>query len=295
MQLTLGVLRRKKEALSILAAFEVHGEMLIHRQEEAFEEIREEGVEMPNYRANLVEQKIRLEAAYDRLEKADDEHLEEDANDRTLRRHRDAKTGELHHLLVDVSINLDRKHGKGTAEEYLGLGTGLRPIPDHIHDIARRAANKLGREGFSFPESDDEEGVNLVPELLKAEIEEHLTELSDALRDLRLERKKFNLTLQRKNAAIEHFDRTRAVSASWLKYALRSIGEDMLAERVRDKIPKSAPGDNKVVDDDTEKSESEGSETPAEADSGTAAESEASETPSKTAESETGPSAGEGE
>ncbi len=261
MQLTLGVLRRKKNAESLLAAFDGYGEMLIRKQEAAWEEIAAEGLEMPNYRANLDEQRLRVQLATDRLETADDAHLEEDANDRALRRVRFESTSALVRILGGLSYNLDRKHGKGKADELLGLGPGLQPIPHRVRDVARRAANKLGDPDFVLPETEDESGVRLLQEVLKAEIEKELTRLTAALQELEVERRKHDLSLRAKIGATSHFDRTYSVAATWLKYALRSVGEDLLADRVRPTIPKTQPKDDEPGDGSEESSESSPAET----------------------------------
>ena len=93
MLLTRTVLRRKKNAASVLASLVNHGPRIIAQIEAYFAPLL--GPEQPvaDLATVLAHLKLALEHVYDELERADDAHLAEVASDRRLRRVRDDSEG----------------------------------------------------------------------------------------------------------------------------------------------------------------------------------------------------------
>lgn len=238
MLLSKTVLRRKKNALGVIAAITNHGPGLIPKLGQLFGGSRAEGEPASDQSGTLDDLKNDLEEVIANLEQADDAHLAEVANDNRLRRLRDEITTRMLRLLINLSRTIDHSYGAFAAEEELGIGAGLRPIPDQI-DVARRAVDKLTPE-FQFPRP-SLWGVDLVPEELRQEIEEPTRQLGEVLARLRDERKKLELSLRRKNEAVAEFDRVYSYTTLWLKGMFLAAGEPDLARRIRPTIPQPSP------------------------------------------------------
>ncbi len=256
MLFTRTVLRRKKLAAVVLAAIRIHGARVVAKLEELFGPLREEGQPAPNYTGDLADLENNLVKAYDKIEKADDVHLKDVVNDRRLRRQRDTAAGRLQQMLLKLSQTIDSSYGPEMAEETLGLGPGLRAIPDQIFDIGRRARDTLAEPEFAF-QRPVLRGVELIAEELHNGIEEPLTELGDTLKNLHEARREFEETLKLKLAAIEEFNSTFTMVATWLKGMFLGAGETMLANRIRPTIPAPAKpsDDDQVIEVDDETGE----------------------------------------
>ncbi len=251
MRISLAVLRRKKNALSLRAEIKMNGPTLLRELEASQTPFRLEGGDGPDHALQLEELDRMIAVAFEELERADDQHFAEIDNDDDLRRERDAATDELVRVLIDHSITIDRNYSNGKAKSLLGLGPGIEAIPDHVHDVARRASDRLGKDGFSFG-TPTHDGVELHPERVKGEVDAPLQRLSTALQELREEQRKFNNSLRRKRDAIEEFDRVYPIAADWLKVMYRAAGLELLAERVKPTVPKpSMKEEEEVVEDDT--------------------------------------------
>jgi hypothetical protein len=267
MLLTRIVLRRKKLANAVLAAIRVHGPRVVAKLEELFALKRQEGQPVPNYSGDLADLENNLVEAYDKIETADDVNLKDVVNDRRLRRLRDGAAKILQQVLLKLSQTVDSSYGPQKAEEILGLGAGLRAIPDQIYDVGRRARDILATPDFAF-EQPALKGVGLAPAELLEDVDGPLQELGDHLETLREARREGEETLNRKLEAIAEFDATFTMVATWLKGMFLGAGEKELAKRIRPRIPAAAKaGDDQVVEVDDETGEErevdpEGSETP---------------------------------
>ena len=251
MLLTRTVLRRKKNASAVLAALVKQAPGILAKIEAYFAPLR--GPEQPiaDLAGILADLKNALEHVYHELERADDAHLAEVAADRRQRRIRDQTTGELHQILLHFYRTIDNDYGTGTAEETLGLGPGMRPIPDEIYDLARRTNEQISEPGFAIP-GPPLQGDGVSVEEFQTRIAGPLESLGDALERIRNQRKQFEVTLQEKLEWIAEFDRVYAFVATWAKAMFLAAGEPELARRIRPKIPRST---NPAADDDTFESE----------------------------------------
>lgn len=256
MLLSRTVLKRKKNARSVLAAISVHADAIGAEVAARLGPYLPEGVAfdfaaLQRGLGSYLEDKRRA------LESADDLHLAEVANDSRLRRLRDEATRQLHAALLGISNTIDNTYEPGTAEEALGLGTGLRPFPDQTLEIARRAADRLADPEFAFPDP-GLRGIGLDPAELRAEIETPLAALGRVLDDLSEEKKKFDRTLQAKILAMRAYDRAFSQVATCLQAMFRMADEDMLAERIRPTVPQAASPDGE--DDEAPDEPEEGSD-----------------------------------
>ncbi len=251
MLLTRTVLRRKKLAQAVLAAIRVHGPRVVAKLEELVSKLRQEGQQVPNYSGDLADLENQLVDAYNTIEASDDVHIRDLARDGRLRRLRNQATKSLQKVLLKMSQTIDSSYGPQTAEETLGLGTGLREIPDQIYDLGRRARDILSTEDFVF-EGEVLQGVGLDPAELRAGIEGPLAELAGHLETQREGLRQTELTRKVKLEAIESFDATFTAVATWLKGLFLAAGEVELAKRIRPKVPAAAKKseDEKVVEVD---------------------------------------------
>lgn len=254
------VVRRKKNARAVMAAIAIHAALIARQLELLLAPLRPEGRETSNFMAVIEDLRNLLVRDTDRLERADWAHLAEVVNDRRLRRTRDQSTDRLHQTLTFISGTIDNTYGGGIAEEVVGLGTGLRAVPDQMLELASRVDTTLGEPEFSFPEA-SLDGVQLDPAELQGQIREPLTDLEQAIKDLNEGKKEFDKTLKAKQLALEAFDRTYSQVAAMLKSMLLLIGEDLHAKRIRPTVPQaSPPEDGEVVEVDENGDEIEGAE-----------------------------------
>ena len=256
MLMTLATLRRKKNCKSVQAAILVHGPIVVPKLQERLQAFLGENQEMPDFRGTLDLMDRALESVYQDLEHADDVHLHEVANDRSLRRDRDGAAGKLKDVLVAISGTVDNTYGPFVAEEVLGLGIGLRALPDPIFDVGRRAMNVLAKPEFKFS-GPSLKGVDLIAEDIRSEIDGPFKRLGSALKVLRIEKKKFEETLRLKRAADAEFDTVYSMVANWLKALFMASGEPELAKRIRPTIaqPAKSSDDEETVEVDDETGE----------------------------------------
>lgn len=250
MLLTKTVFQRKKNARTVLASIEVHSQEVGAKLTRAVGPYLGEG-EKVDFVALQLSLGRCLEDHREILERADDAHIAELMNDRRLRQVRERSTRQLYLILSGLSRTLDGTYGPGTAEDKLGLGPGLRPRPHLMLEMGRRTATRLAEPGIDFG-SPDLTGVAVTPEEVLARIEPPLAELGEALQALSRERSKFHRSLRWKQEKIAEYDLAYSQVASALQALYRLVGEDLLAERLRPKLPQSpSPEDETVVDDET--------------------------------------------
>ncbi len=265
------VVRRKKNARNVLAAISIHGEKVAAKLNQLFEPLTPGGDEAPgfdgptavDYKGVIAGFKGLLEQARLKLERADWAHLAEVANDRRLRRIRDAATSGLFNTLRGISRTVDSNFGDGIAEETLGLGFGLRPEPELMFEFGSRLVDTLEDPDFRFPDAGID-GVDLTAVELKNDIEEPLHELDVALNNLSEERKKFDQTLKAKLEAIAEFDKAFSRVVNILRDLFGLAGEEMFGERIRPKTrqpPEKKADEQQDPDESSESEESEDDET----------------------------------
>jgi hypothetical protein len=249
MLLSLTVVRKKKNARSVKSALKIHGERIAGKLNDFFALIRREGQIVVDYFGLLSDLENSLDAALSNLEQADWAHLAEAANDRRLRRQRDELASELHRTLKGLSGNADSTYEKGTAEEILGLGVGLRAEPELMVEIGSRVSATLADPGFAFP-APGLGGVALDPVELKAEVDGPLSALTTVIKALDDEKKKFDASLAVKQDAITEFDKVYSRTTVILQDFFGFAGEEMLGERIRPTVrkrpetpPEELPGD----------------------------------------------------
>ena len=251
MLISRSVVRRKKKGRDFKSILRITYDTLVQRLNEYFAAIREEGQPATDYATVLADLGNSIDVEFERLQAADWAHLAELANDRKLRRVRDKATAEVHRTLVNITGTVDGTHGEGTAEEVLGLGTGLRKEPELMFEAASLAAVRLADTEFRFPEDEENlDGVDVDREELLTQISGPLARLDDALRGLTDEEKKSVATLAAKELAIERFDKTYSRNANILQALLGFAGMDKQAERIRPKVRKRKASESEPPEDD---------------------------------------------
>jgi hypothetical protein len=246
MLLSLTVVRKKKNARSVKAALKVHGARIAEKLDGVFAAIRHGGQPAVDYFGLMSDLENGLDVALADLERADWSHLAEAANDRRLRRRRDVLTGKLYRTLTRVSGNADNTYARGTAEEVLGLGSGLRPRAEMLIEVGSRVSATLAAPGFGFPEP-ELGGSILDPVEIRREVDGPLDDLVTVMTALDDEKKKFDVTLAAKQRAVEDFDKVYSCTTFILRDLFVLAGEERLAERIRPTVRKrqrstSAPG-----------------------------------------------------
>ncbi len=237
MLISRSVVRRKKNGRDLKATLRVNFDPLAQALNDYFASIRREGQPVTDYAGVLTDLDNAIDADFGTLQEADWAHLGELANDRKFRRERDQETTVVHRTLVNITNTVDGSHGDGTAEELLGLGTGLRKEPELMLEAASHAAVLLADPDFRFPEL-VLGGVKLKPRELLDQIVGPLARLEKVLGRLTDEEKKSVATLETKELAIARYDKTYSRDASILKALLGFAGMDKQAERVRPKARK---------------------------------------------------------
>ena len=129
MRISLAVLRRKKNALSSRADIKMNGPTLLRKLETAEAGFRLEGGDGPDHGAQLERLDRMVAAAYDNLQRADDQHFAEIDNDDHLRQARDQATDDLVRVLIDHSITIDRNYGKAGRSRCSASARGSRRSP----------------------------------------------------------------------------------------------------------------------------------------------------------------------
>ncbi len=255
MLLNVTILRRKKNARIAEAAVAVHGDDVAAKYERRHAPFYPEG-ETPDMRRFIHGLGGLLSAKRIALEQADDAHLVEESNRQELRRVRDAATTESHQRLLDVSQRLERAYGKRAAEAILGLGPGLRAIPDQVLDVGRRAFDRLADPDFHFPRP-SLLGAHLDAGVLREQLAAPLARLALALDDLDRQKSEFDRTLRLKVAAVADFDNVYAQVTRILQGIFRLVGEHMLAERIRPRTPAPRSADLGDEEDGEEEDDDE--------------------------------------
>ena len=127
----------------------------------------------------------------------------------------------------------------------------MRPIPDEIYDLARRTHERISEPDFVIP-GPVLQGTGVSIDEYKTRIAGRLTELGDALGQIRDRRKQFELTLEEKLGSITEFDRVYTFVAVWARGMFLAGGEPGLARRIRPRIPRPAnpAEDDEVVEVD---------------------------------------------
>ena len=242
MLISRSVVRRKKNGRDFKATLRVNFDPLAKSLNKYFASIRREGQPVTDYAGVLTDLDNAIDADFAGLQAADWAHLGELANDRKFRRERDEATAVVHRTLVNITNTVDGSHGDGTAEELLGLGTGLRKEPELMLEAASHAAVLLADPEFSFPEL-ILGGVELRIDELLSQIVGPLARLEQVLGRLTDEEKKSVATLETKELAIARYDKTYSRDANILKALLGFAGMDKQAERIRPKARKRRVGE----------------------------------------------------
>ena len=232
MQLSKVVVRRKQQARAVLASIKAHGTMVAQQLEEKFAALRAENAPPPDYATVIQDLFNGLDHERTELEAADWAHLHEEANDRSLRRVRNEAARKLYAKFVEMSGTLDSAYGPGSSEEVLGLGKGMRPLPEQMLELARKAVAKLDDPDFELPAA-QLDGVELSTESFRSQIMEHLEPLEAAIDNLAAEKANFYGTLKAKRDALASFDRVYVQGTKVLEGYYRLTGNDLWADTLR--------------------------------------------------------------
>lgn len=236
------VLARKKNARAVLASIRTHGAQVAQALDGLCCQVRRDAGPAADYRHVLEDLGRLLEQRTEALEAADWAHLDEEANDRRLRRVRDDATRRIHRKMVEISATLNGAYGPYVAEEILHLGTGLRRRPEEMLELARKATAKLDDPGLELPPS-QLDGVELSLDAFRLQIEEHLAVLQPAILALTTEGRKFDETLKAKREAIADFDKVYVQCVRLLDAFYRLSGNELLADRIRPTVAQSSAAD----------------------------------------------------
>ncbi len=136
MLISRSVVRRKKNGRDLKGILRITRDPLAQALNNYFASIRREGQPVTDYATVLDDLENSIDVDFDKLQIADWAHLAEVSNDKKLRREREEVTTIVHRTLVNISDTVDGSHGEGTAEEYLGLGPGLRKEPELMMEAA---------------------------------------------------------------------------------------------------------------------------------------------------------------
>jgi len=272
------VLARKKNARAVLASIQTHGAKVAQALDGICCQLRRDEDPDTDYHHVIQDLGKLLEQRTAALEAADWAHLDEEVNDRALRRERDQAASKVHRKMVEISATLNGAYGPYVAEEILGLGSGMRPRPEEMLELSRKAISKLDNPGLELPPS-QLDGVDLSLDAFKQQILEHLDVLQPTILALSTEGRKFDETLKAKREAITEFDKVYVQCVRLLDAFYRLSGNDLLADRIRPTVAQSSTGNPPPETDP-------GAEPPetAESDEGSGAESEAEAPPDEQAQ-----------
>ncbi|MEX1366007.1 MAG: hypothetical protein AB1Z98_22965 [Nannocystaceae bacterium] len=170
-----------------------------------------------------------LEAAAERMDRADADHEREQADDASPRSERDASSEALLSALVDLRGAVSLTHGDA-AVATLGF-TG--PTPRDPTELATLGTRVLERVAELPPQPSRLPGLTLDLEPLTAAISSPLSTLQAALQQVATESREGEQTLVAKQAAMTDYDATFRAVATTLQGLFSLAGATELAARVR--------------------------------------------------------------
>lgn len=184
-----------------------------------------------------------LRAANERLLTADDAHQRELSDDAEPRERRDEAVTELIAEVVGIRSTIQAVFGPAGLR-LVGLSGPTPTDAAAIEPHARRLLAALKDPDLTWPKP-LKKGVKVDTSSWASDLEGPLETLSSSLRDVAREAREAQATLSAKNAALAHNDDLFARSATFISAALRLVGEDDLAARVRpsSRKPGSVQGD----------------------------------------------------
>jgi hypothetical protein len=188
-----------------------------------------------------------LRADREAMEAADSAHIEELRDDIEPRERRDAAVGALYDRVSEVRATVETVIGAGASRKLFAIEGLTSRNPEVLRRQAERILDRLRDDAKPMPEP-VASGVVVEPAVWAAEIEPAHAELVAALRAVYADRRRAETTFQRKQEALDEYNRTYGAVTSLLSALYRYAKLDGYDERLRPTVPQSSAVEERLAD-----------------------------------------------
>lgn len=245
------VAARKKSSTFVGAAATSHAEVFQKASEEFLSPHLKKGEKLPDLALVGVLMGRALEASTTAMEKADDAHEMEMADDVAPRDARDQGVQALYGKVVDDAEIILGLYG-AKAVKAVGLDGTTPRDPVLLVRYATAASNLL--RSYDFGKS-RVKGATLSGKAIAGEIDELIETVQASLNDVAREAREGEVTLVKKRGAMTSFDKVFSRTATMISALLAFGGEDELASRVRPSTRKPGQAAGEETDEGDDKGE----------------------------------------